>query len=429
LIAHQTRSAPADSQSGQPGTDVTLSILVFAPQVPWPPTQGAAIRNFHIVRALARKHRVTLLTFGDPDAAPGPLERAGVEVVAVPEPGPRALGSRVVDQMGSLTPDLARRLQSETMFATARLRAILESGLDLVQVEGLEMAPYGLDVLTATPAGARARMVYDAHNVEWLLQQRAYESDRAERRVLGAAYSKAQALLLRRYEARVVRAAALTVAVSEPDSVALAELAPGARIVVAPNAVDSRTFQPGRPDGEDPALLVFTGKMDFRPNVDAVTWFVDEVLHRIQAVRPDVRLAIVGRDPTPAVRALATRPGIVVTGAVDDVRPWIARACVVVAPLRSGGGTRLKILEAFAMGKAVVATPLGLEGIEATPGQDVLVAAEPREFAHVVVGLLGDPARRAALGASARRLVEFRYRWEQVGWELEAVIRREIGRG
>jgi sugar transferase (PEP-CTERM/EpsH1 system associated) len=405
----------------------SLRILVFAPQVPWPPTQGAAIRNYHVVRALARKHRVTLLAFGDPDAPPGPLERAGVEVIAVPPPPVRTSGRRALDQMGSLAPDMARRLRSETMLATARLKAVLVDPFDVVHVEGLEMAPYGLDILRATPAGPRARMVYDAHNVEWLLQERAYEADLADRHVTGAVYSKAQALLLRRYEAQVVRTATLTVAVSQPDSDALVQLVPEARIVVAPNAVDTRAFQPVGTEDEDTNLLVFTGKMDFRPNVDAVCWFHDEVLHRVRAVRPDVRLAIVGRDPSASVRRLAGNPGVTVTGEVEDVRPWIARAGVVIAPLRAGGGTRLKVLEAFAMGKAVVATPMAVEGIEAAPGEDFVVVDEPRAMASAIVALLGDAERRRALGASARRLVEFRYRWEQVGWELEAVIRREVG--
>ncbi len=413
------------ARGGSRPAESGLRILVFAPQVPWPPTQGSAIRNYHIVKALAKGHRVTLLAFGDPDADPGPLAAAGVEVIAVPEPARRTTGKRALDLVATTAPDLARRLSSETMRTTARLKAILDEPYDIVHVEGLEMAPFGLDVLQATPAGRRARLVYDAHNAEWQIQQRAFDADKIERRRwVAAAYSAIQTMKLRSFEARVLRTAWLTAAVSEADAAALRYLVPYARIVVVPNGVDTRTFRPVSTEDEDPSLVVFTGKMDYRPNVDAVLWFVGEVWPRITTARPATQFVIVGRDPAPAVRALGEVPGVSVTGKVVDVRPWLARAGVVVAPLMVGGGTRLKVLEAMAMSKAVVATRLAIEGLSVDPGVELEVADAPRDMAATIVGLLDDPARRALLGAAARRRVEFQYRWEQVGWELEAEIRR-----
>lgn len=413
------------TRGGASPAEAGLRILVFAPQVPWPLTQGAAIRNYHIVKALAKGHRVTLLAFGDPDADPGPLAAAGVEVIAVPDPARRTSGKRVLDLITTSSPDLARRLTSETMRATARLKVVMDEPFDIVHVEGLEMAPFGLDVLQATPAGKRARLVYDAHNAEWQIQQRAFEADRVARgRWPAAAYSAVQTLKLRNFEARVLREAWLTAAVSEADAGALRFLVPYARIIVLPNGVDTRAFRPGATQDEDPNLIVFTGKMDYRPNVDAMTWFVAEVWPRIRSARPAAQFAIVGRNPSPAVRALGEQAGVTVTGAVEDIRPWIGRAGVVVAPLLVGGGTRLKVLEAMAMAKALVATNLAIEGLSVDPGVELETADEPREMATKIVSLMDDPARRALLGAAARRRVEFQYRWEQVGWELEAAIRR-----
>jgi glycosyltransferase involved in cell wall biosynthesis len=286
------------------------------------------------------------------------------------------------------------------------------------------MAPYAIDLLRATPLQKRTRLVYDAHNAEWLLQRRAFENDvESKLRWPGAAYSFVQTVKLRRYEGRLVRASWATIAVSSQDAAALSALAPKARVEVAPNGVDTSFFQPPVADTVEPGLFVFTGKMDFRPNVDAVQWFADEVWPRVREQLPGARFEIVGRDPSLAVRALAGRAGIAVTGPVADVRPYFARAAVVVAPLRVGGGTRLKILEAMAMGKAIVATPMAVDGLHVASGEELLIEEDPDAMADCLVQLANDEARRTALGAAARQRAEFEYRWENVGWRIESLYR------
>jgi glycosyltransferase involved in cell wall biosynthesis len=245
------------------------------------------------------------------------------------------------------------------------------------------------------------------------------------RRWPAAAYSLVQTLKLRHFEAKLLRTAHTTVAVSANDAASLRALVPEAHIEVAANGVDTLYFSPTPSIPEDDALLVFTGKMDFRPNVDAVTWFCAEVWPLVRRSRPEARFAIVGRDPAPRVRELAALPGVTVTGAVDDVRPWVAMAGVVVAPLRVGGGTRLKVLEAMAMAKALVATTMAVEGLDLDVGHEVALADAPGEMARRILALQGDPAARAAMGAAARRRAEFQYRWEQVGWKMEALIRQK----
>ncbi|MBI3491888.1 MAG: glycosyltransferase [Acidobacteria bacterium] len=186
-----------------------------------------------------------------------------------------------------------------------------------------------------------------------------------------------------------------------------------------PTGVDTSYFHPNGARAAA-AELVFTGSMDWFPNEDAVLNFVDAILPRIRAAVPAVTLSVVGRAPSAPLRAAVEAAGGRVTGTVPDVRPFVDRASVYVVPLRVGGGTRLKIFEALAMGKAVVSTSVGAEGLPIAPGVHFVQADEPRAFADAVVSLLRDPARRRALGAAGRRLVEEKYSWTQVARQFEA---------
>jgi glycosyltransferase involved in cell wall biosynthesis len=298
-----------------------------------------------------------------------------------------------------------------------------------VQIEGIEMAPFGL-WLRSWPRFAslspRPLLLFDDHNAEYLLQRRAFETDlKRPSRWPGALYSFIQWQKLRRYEMRVCRQADRVVAVSEADARALQRLLPRLVPTIVPNGVDlcfydrsvAADLQKALPLPGSP--LVFTGKMDYRPNVDAVLWFADQVLPRIRAARPDAHFLVVGQKPHPRLESLRRREGVTLTGWVEDVRPYFAGAAVYVAPLRMGGGTRLKLLEAMAMGKAIVSTSLGCEGFDVTAGQEMCVADTPHEFASTVLQLLSSPARRAALGRTARRFVEAHYAWESIVPRLE----------
>jgi glycosyltransferase involved in cell wall biosynthesis len=310
---------------------------------------------------------------------------------------------------------------------TAVMRDPEAAGFDVVQIEGLEMAPHGLAVhrrLSAEAARAfipAPRLIYDAHNAEWLLQDRAWRADlRRIARWPGAIYSMIQTLKLRRYERALLAAADGTVAVSEADAAALRPLAPTATIAVVPNGVDVEHYAPADRSREAEDLCVFTGKMDFRPNVDAMTWFCREAWPLVRAGRPGARLEIVGRDPAPAVTALHDPDrGIEVVGAVPDVRPHIERATVVVVPLRVGGGTRLKVLEAMAMGKAIAATSMAVEGLEVRDGHELRLADGAEPLARSIAILLDEPSARAALGDAARALAVARYRWSALVPEIE----------
>jgi glycosyltransferase involved in cell wall biosynthesis len=188
--------------------------------------------------------------------------------------------------------------------------------------------------------------------------------------------------------------------------------------VVVPNGVDTTFFHPAPPGmapapGADPQI-VFTGMMAYYPNHDGVLYFADAIWPAIRRELPAAHWLIVGAEPPPAVRALDGAAGITVTGRVDDVRPYSWRSGVSIVPLRMGGGTRLKIVEALAMGQAVVSTSVGCEGIAVAPGRNLVVADDPAAFAAAVVDLLRDPARAAAIGAAGRALAEQQYSWPVV---------------
>ena len=207
---------------------------------------------------------------------------------------------------------------------------------------------------------------------------------------------------------------------SYPDKAALHEITPDVSITVVPNGVDLDLYRHfrGTPIHFD---LIFTGKMDFRPNIDAALWFGQEVLPLIQTVHPHTTFAIVGQRPHPRLDVLRDNPGITITGYVDDVRPYIAGATVYVVPLRVGGGTRLKIMEAMAMGKAVVSTSVGAEGFPVVSGKELILADEPAAFAQAVVKLLDNPMRRLELGRTGQSLAHANYGWESLVPRLEQI--------
>jgi glycosyltransferase involved in cell wall biosynthesis len=316
-------------------------------------------------------------------------------------------------------PDMSWRLWSPGLNKRLATR-LQEQPFDVVEIEGIEMAPYLPTIKTARP---RPLIIYDAHNAEWILQQRAFAADiKNPSRWLAAAYSWVQWHRLRRYEANLLNRVDHTIAMSAPDKVSLREVAPHAPISVIPNGVDLLAYSQfdGPPIHYD---LLFTGKMDFRPNIDAILWFGQHVLPSIQIRRPQTTFAIVGQRPHPRLDVLREMPGVTITGYVDDVRPYIAGATVYVAPLRVGGGTRLKLLEAMAMGKAIVSTAVGAEGFPVVNGQELILADEPDSFAGEVLKLLENPARRARLGLAGQAFAQANYGWDALVPQLEKIYR------
>jgi len=391
-----------------------MKILFLTPQLPYPPQKGTALRNWGLIDGLAPRHELSLLSFrapGQGEEIPPPLLDACERVATVPQPE-RTMRDRLLDMLTTGRPDMALRLKSEG-YALRLAEWLAQEVFDVVQVEGIELAPY-LDVVEA--AAQVPMIVFDDHNCEYVLQRRVFLTDlTAPARWPGAAYSCVQWLRLRRYEAQICRRADRVLTVSEADADALKRLVPGLDPSVVPNGIDTRQYHPEVVETQPREnSLVFTGTMDFRPNVDAMVWFVREALPLVQAEIPDVHVDVVGQRPHPRLDPLRENPSVTLTGFVEDVRPYIARAAVYVAPLRMGGGTRLKLLEAMAMEKAVVATRLGAEGYPVTDGRELVLADTATDFAESVISLLRSPNHRRALGRTARAFVEQRYDWRVI---------------
>jgi sugar transferase (PEP-CTERM/EpsH1 system associated) len=390
----------------------------------WPPDRGGRLRSYHLVSELARRHRVVVATTHGPDEDPDGLRQALAhceQVVSVPYALPRQGSGRFALALlrswaSSLPVDCWKTRVPALRRAAHRLAG--DGGVDVCVADFLAAVP-------SVPMTGAAPVTLFQHNVEHVIWRRLAA---AEPRPWRRALLELEWRKMRRWEARACEAARLTVAVSAADRALLAELAPRARLSEIPTGVDTAYFAP---DGtrETANQLVFTGAMDWYPNEDAILHFMDAILPAIRRDVPDVGMTVVGRNPTPRLRVAAARAGVRVTGTVPDVRPYVAEAAVYVVPLRVGGGTRLKIFEALAMGKAVVSTSVGAEGLPLTAGQHFLRADEPQAFARAVTALLADPSRRQWRGQAGRQLVAARYAWGDVARELEAHLEETVWRG
>ena len=380
----------------------TLNVLVIDRAPPISASQGTELIGRELFPRLHRNHRLTLVSSvltGQEDASRAQLAGAFDAIHLVPR------RRRVNSLRGIAEPGLARlRIPAWAgldPMAASRLQATIRSVLaaerfDLVHVRMLPMASYADDL------GALPR----------LLELVDSETLGASRMASGSRRGDIRRATAEIVERRAMRSFPVITAVAEADATALRRLASGQRVEVIPNGVDADHFRPIPGEAVAADTIAFVGAMSYPPNVAAIEWFAGRVLPLIWAVRPDVRLVIAGRDPVPSVRALGADPGITVTGTVDDVRPYLARAAVVIAPMVSGSGIKNKVLEALAMARPVVATSLGAEAVAAESGRDLLVVDEPEAFARAVRSLLDDPDRAAAMGRNGRALVERRYTWD-----------------
>ena len=382
-------------------------ILALTSRVPWPPREGHQLRSCHVLDALASQHRVHLLSclrHDDEPDVPSALRTAlsGFETFPIPAERSRA----------ALAGALARSIASPTPFVAAKYAftgmrkriAQLADEYDLIHVDMLPL------MAQMTEIDAKVPIVLNAHNVEHaLLATRAKVEPRAAARI----FLRSQVSKLRSFEQAACRRAAAVLACSEDDAAHLRQLAPDTPVHVVPNGVD---LDRSRPDGTSTksGQMVFVGQMGWFPNRDGVEWFLAEVLPRIVQARADARFVMVGK-PGDLVIPDALREHVELTGFVDDVRRPILESAVYVVPLRAGSGTRLKVLEAMALGKAIVTTTIGAEGIELEPGRDALFADDAESFATAVLHLMESPSEIARLGAAARLRAEQHYGWNAIG--------------
>jgi polysaccharide biosynthesis protein PslH len=382
-----------------------VRLLFISHRVPYPPDKGERLRAFHEIRALSGHFRVTVAALAqsprDEESAKG-LAPFCEKVVTVFAGGRRA-GLRA---LGAI---LAGRSATEGYFHSRdiarRLLAAAGGPFELAMGYCSSTLPY----LLAAPARSRVLDLVDVDSAKWADYAKASRWPRswAYRRE-SAAVSKLEQSARRRCDA--------VLAVTAAEAGLLGEA--GGRVLAVGNGVDSEYFAPppattlsAAPPRRAPAL-VFTGTMDYLPNVQAVVWFAGEVFPRLRRRFPGLEFHIVGRDPAPEVRRLASAPGVVVTGGVPDVRPYLAAASSAVCPLLIARGIQNKVLEAMAMARPVVASGPALEGLDLRIGQEALRADEPGEWEERIAGLLERPDRAEEIGQAARRRVVERYAWD-----------------
>ncbi len=402
------------------------SLLFLCQTLPYPPDGGVWIRTYNLLRVLAREFSLRLLCFEravsardgyayDQRANVAALAELGeVEVFPIPQRHSRV--RFVADHLRSLaTGRVFTHYLYDSAAVRARVRAAVRDGFDLVHVDSLDLSRY-LPLLQGLPVACTH------HNVESELLRR---RSRADGSAVVRRYAAHQARLMEATEREWCERVALNVAVSEEDAAALRRLGPGGRYVVVPNGVDVDAFRPGRERAG--GGLVFVGGANWFPNRDGLDYFCREVLPLLRRTRPELRVTWVGAAREEDRRRYRAEHGVELTGYVDDVRPLVQAAECFIAPLRVGGGSRLKILDAWAMGKAVVSTAVGCEGLAAEDGRNILVADDPAAFAAALERVLADAALRARLGRAARAMAERRYAWEIVGAGLVAAYRELLG--
>ena len=386
-----------------------------------PPNLGGRIRSYQILRQLATKHDVTLFTFyaAQPNDAHAELATFFHEVVYWPlsiasDKGFRELFSFARHVFRSWPYSVCKYCRREVI---AGMRQLLsKKWYDVILCDFVIAA-------SAIPWEIACPKVLFTHNVEALIW---HQHAKVSRNPLWKFICWREYKKMTQFERFCLEKSQHVLAVSEADRTFFGRFIDLAKITVVPTGVDTEYFYP-TPVAERPDSLVFTGAMDWMPNEDGVLYFVRSILPLIRKEVPDVSLSIVGRNPSRKLRAaVAYEQRVEVTGNVEDIRPYVQHSAVYVVPLRIGGGTRLKIFEAMAMGKPIVSTTLGAEGLPVSEGRHLLIADSPQEFARTVVSLLRNPKQKACLGSAARRLVEKDYSWRAVAAEFDAVLRRVV---
>jgi glycosyltransferase involved in cell wall biosynthesis len=395
-----------------------VKILCLTPRAPYPLDTGTSLRNFRLLQSAAREHEVHLLSFLDRPLRPDHLEalQAVCRRVELRPAPPHPAYRRLTRTVSARLPDMAYRRWSRG-FGDVLRGLLAEERYGLIQAEGIEMARY-------LPLARSARRVFSEHNVEHLLQRRAYVVDRAHpSRWPQALYSLLQERKLARFEATACHLADATLAVSEQDAAALRALEPRGQYRVVPNAIDPDAY-PGRDGWPARPAVLFAGTLGYRPNADAVRWLLDAIMPTVWERVPEARVFVVGRGPAADLVARGQHdPRVAVTGPVERVDPYWPRASAYVLPVRGGGGTRFKALEAMAAGLPIASTPMGMEGIAAEDGVHFLAGATPDELAAAILRLLEDRVLRERLAEAAGRLVRERYDWRVVAPRLLDVYR------
>ncbi len=394
-------------------------VLMLTPYVPYPPTSGGRSRTYNLIQHLSEHYAITLVCFGRPEETAfdlTPLD-AWCDLIVVPRaPSPSTLRAALLS-LTSLKP-ITMRLYHTPAMEAAVAQVLAERRIDLIHVESFYMLPN-------LPAQPDVPVLLSEPAIEYVAWGR-------HARVAQPWYTRPaialEALKMRVWEPRAWSEATVVGTMSNVDAAAIRRATPGVLTVPTPNGVDVRYFNIDPAVEREPQTALFLGDYKYFPNADAVLYFAQEILPLVRRRYPDFQFVVVGKDPTPEMRALQESiPGVTLTGMVDDTRPYLQRATMFVCPLRSGSGTRFKLLEALACGCPVISTTIGAEGLHAVDGQHLLLRDTAESFADAIVSLIEDPAQAAALGRTGREWVVSTHAWEHSAALLRAAYEKLIG--
>jgi glycosyltransferase involved in cell wall biosynthesis len=396
-----------------------MNILFVTPYLASPPECGAQRRLEGLMRGLSQCHQITLLSFSPgTDRAPTVSHAYCKDVITIehdvlrlPATAKRLLQSRSL---------LSRKSFEFLLYQNARFqsefeRLVQQNNYDVVQVEFSQMGIYRLPRVSPRQGIRSPQFVLDEHNIEYEIVKRTAESEGSFAR---RTYSSLNWRKVKREELDAWHRFDGVALTSARDELMLKNESPTTRTIVIPNAVDLDAFRPNQTTIE-PKTLLFLGALDYHPNIDGMAFFLDEIWPKVVKSAPDAKLIVVGRN-APASLLARKNDSIDFTGYVDDPRVYLDRAAAVIVPLRIGGGTRFKIVEAMAKGKAIVSTRIGAEGLDTKHEQHLLLADDPVSFADSVCRVINDDALAARLGQSARDFAEARYGWNAAVAKLEA---------
>lgn len=402
-----------------------MRVLYLSPRICWPLHSGAHLRDFHLARNISLVAKLTYVALENRGKQPaGTLTRiplgslTDVDVWNIE----RRPSYRITDVARGLTgPTPITILNFRSAAALVQLEHILRrEHFDAVQFEGVHLFAYARRIRQIAP---ETRLVCDWHNLESEILIRYAALQRNWMRRL---YATRTAALVHRMEDRLLEFCDLHLVCSEREGDILRSRSPSAPIEIVRNGVDSVHFAASTTGSRTRSDLLFVGRMDYHANVDAILSFVRRVWPLIRLQRPELRLMVIGANPDPEILALRRAPNIEVVGAVDDVRPYYDKALAALAPLRIGGGTRLKILEAMAAGVPVISTTLGAEGLEATPGREIIVADSADAYAGAVASLSAFSSQWRRLADNGRTLAKTKYDWSVIGRKLSGIYGDEL---
>ncbi len=398
-----------------------MKILWLKTELLHPVDKGGRIRTYYMLRELKREHQVTYLTLDDGQAGSDAQERASEychELITIPH------RTRAKFTAGFYF-ELAHNLASPLPYFMQKYKSALMRRAVLEQVESGRFDVVVCDFLMSSinvPPRLNCASVLFQHNVEAMIWKRHYE---VQRNPLKKAYLYGQWLKAKAYERAACRRFDYVVTVSVDDRELTRREYGIERVADVATGVDTDYFRPRESEKREPFNLVFTGSMDWLPNEDAIRYFTEQIMPRVKALVPEATLTVVGRNPFPSLLELSRRDtSIIVTGRVEDVRPYMERASAYVVPLRIGGGTRLKIYEAMAMEKPIVSTTIGAEGLPVQDGRELLLADTPEAFAREVVRVLKDERFARELGMRAAAVVREQFGWGPVAASFAEVCER-----